>query len=416
MPARHLPVRPDIEQLRHQAKDLLRAIRAGDPDALDDLTVFHPRARPPSECTLADAQLVLARSYQAPTWSRLVVACQLVDAIWRDDIDEVRALVTRQPELMAESALVRKSNWGPPLSYAANLGRDRIITLLHSLGATDLGSAIDRAALQGQVGTARMLYQMMGRPSLPADALGGPAYTLNAAGTELMLEYGVPVLDEAGRSVAPIDVVLETDSRNPEAKHRILALYADRGVAFPDTAPMAIHRGRIDLLERHLARDPDLLSRRFTHDDFYPASLGCHDEIQATHGTPLAGTTLLHLAIDYDELAIVRWLLQHGADPNRPALMDADGFGGHTALFATVVSQPAFWMNRGHRAESDEITRLLLEHGANPGVRASLRKQLHPGYDEHRRHEYRDVTPYQWGERFHRREFVNRAAMALLAP
>src|SRR5215467_10051210 len=56
----------------------------------------------------------------------------------------------------------------------------------------------------------------------------------------------------------------------------------------PDTPPMALHRGRIELLEEHLRRDPDLLTRTFAHADIYPPSLGCHaDEWLAGHGTPL---------------------------------------------------------------------------------------------------------------------------------
>jgi hypothetical protein len=416
MPVRRLPVHPDLTQLRHQAKDLLRAIRAGEAEALEDLRQFHPRAVDPVAAKLADAQLVLARSYQAPSWPRLVVACQLVDAIWDDDRDTVRSLVTRQPSLLREPAVIRNSNWGPPLSYAANLGRDGIITLLHQLGATDLDSAIDRATLQGQIGTARLLYDLMGRPRLPDEALGGPAYTLDAAGTELMLEYGVRVVDERGGRLAPVDTVLETDSRKPGAKHRILELYVDRGVVLPDTPPMALHQGRIDLLAAHLARDPGLLARTFAHEEIFPPSLGCHDEVLATHGTPLAGATLLHLAVDYDEIEIGRWLLDQGMDPDAPAAVDLDGFGGHTALFATVVSQPAFWMNLGHRPIDPGFARLLLERGADPTVRASLRKQLHPGYGaDERLHEYRDVTAVSWGERFHRKEFVNQAAVALIA-
>jgi len=34
---RHFPVRPNLEQLKHQAKDLLRAIQQGDPHAIADL-------------------------------------------------------------------------------------------------------------------------------------------------------------------------------------------------------------------------------------------------------------------------------------------------------------------------------------------------------------------------------------------
>ena len=108
------------------------------------------------------------------------------------------------------------------MSYAANLGRDEIIRTLHELGATDLESAIDRATLQSKIGTARILHKMMSSPRPPACALAGPAYTLSALGTALMLEFGAPVRDESGKQIAPVGVVLETDSRKPQAKHEIL--------------------------------------------------------------------------------------------------------------------------------------------------------------------------------------------------
>ncbi len=415
MPDRRLPVRPNLDQLKHQAKDLLRAIHAGDPDAIADLNAHHPDKIEPENAKLADAQLVLARSYEAPSWPRLVQACELIDAIWRDDLDAVKELVLRNPRLLHEDAAIRKSNWGPPLTYAANLGRDRIIKMLHELGATDLESAIGRATLQSQIETARMLHAMMGSPRPPADALGGPAYTLSASGTAFVFELGAEVVDANGKRIAPVDVVLESDSRKPAAKHQILEMYVRHGLELPDTAPMALHRGRIDLLEEHLRRDPDLLQRTFSHEEIYPPALGCHDEVLATHGTPLAGATLLHMCVDYDELEIARWLLERGMDIDARAAVDAEGFGGHTALFATVVSQPNFWVNHQHKPDDAPFTRLLLEHGADPNARASLRKQLHPGYGVDTLHEYRDVTPLSWGERFHRQVFVSREAMRLIA-
>jgi hypothetical protein len=415
MPDRHLPVRPDLKQLKHQAKDLLRQIRNGDAAAVEDLKAYHPRSIDPGSAKLADAQLVLARSYQAPNWPRLVLACRLVDAIWQDDVDAVRDLMLKYPQLLHEDALVRESNWGPPMSYAANLGRDRIIELLHGLGAKDHLHAFGRATLQSKIETARKLHAILGSVRFSSDQLGGPAYTLSSSGTALLFELGARVHEEDGKRIAPVDVVLETDSRKPSEKHQILEMYAQHGLTLPDTPTMALHRGRIDLLEEHLRRDPRLLERTFPHEEIYPPELGCHDEVQATHGTPLAGATLLHMCVDYDEIEIARWLLEKGMHADAKAAVDSEGFGGHTALFATVVSQPNFWMNHLRRPQVAPFTQLLLDHGADPNPRVSLRKQLHPGYGKDEvMHQYRDVTPLSWGERFHRKIFVSEPAMKLI--
>jgi hypothetical protein len=260
-----------------------------------------------------------------------------------------------------------------------------------------------------------MLYDMAGRPTLPDDALESPAYTITASGTALVFELGGRAVDESGKRVAPVDILLESDSRHPADKHAILEMYVAHGLELPDTPPMALHRGRIDLLEEHLRRDPRLLSRTFAHEEIYPPELGCHDEVIATHGTPLAGATLLHMCVDYDEMEIAQWLIARGMDVDARAAVDADGFGGHTALFATVVSQPNRFANYGRNEDSARFTRLLLEHGANPNARASLRKQLHPGYGPDTLREYRDVTPLSWGQRFVHQSFVSQRALQLIA-
>ena len=417
MSERHLPVRPDLEQLKHQAKDLLRLIRAADPAAIAELRQHHPGQVDPATARLADAQLVLARVYQARSWPRLVQACRLIDAIWEDDVDTIRRLILDNPHLLHEDARVTTCNWGPPMSYAANLGRDRIIRMLHELGATDHARALNRAALQSQVDTARLLHELMGAPRITdAKSLQDPAYTLSVPGTALMLELGAPVRDKQGNRLAPVAMVLESDSRNPQAKHQILEMYVQHGLDLRDTATMALHRGRIDLLEKHLQSDPEMVRRTFSFEEIYPPELGCdHDPVLATHGTPLGGTTLLHMCADYDELEIARWLIARGADVNARAEIDADGFGGHTPLFSTVVSQPAFWVNHLHKPDEAQFARLLLDHDADPNVRASLRKQLHPGYGEDTMHEYRDVTPLSWGKLFHRQKFVSQASLRLIA-
>ncbi|HEX5715197.1 MAG TPA: ankyrin repeat domain-containing protein [Thermoanaerobaculia bacterium] len=387
MADRQFPVRPNLEQLKHQAKDLLRAMRGDDPSA-----------------KLAEAQLALARSYGLPSWPRLVLACKMTDAIWRDDADAVRDLVLKHPRLLHENARGVESNWGPPMSYAANLGRDRIIAMLRGLGATDLQHAFDRACLQGRIDTARQLYAMGAR--LEPGLVMGPTETLNSQGLQFLIDLGAEIAD-----LAPVAQVLQTYSRNPQGKHRCLEIFAENGIDLPDTPTMAVHRGRIDLLEEHLRRDPGLLSRTFSHEEIYPPELGCDaDHSLALHGTPLAGTALLHLCVDNDEIEIARWLIARGADVNGKAAIDDHGFGGHTALFGCVVSQPF----RVGLRQDDGFARLLLDHGADPNVRASLRKRLRFVEDE-TVHEYRDVTPLAWGERFHDRAWVNEAAMRLIS-
>jgi ankyrin repeat protein len=416
---RHFPVRPNLDQLKHQAKDLLRAIRQGDPDAVAELRKYHPgkaaKAISLADVKLADAQAALARSYGLASWPRLVTACRMTDAIWRGDADTVRALVLKDPRLLHESARgVADSNWGPPMSYAANVGQDGIIAMLREMGAEDLQHAFDRACLQGQIETARRLYAMGARPT--AGCVMGPCETLNPEGLSFLLELGAELADEHGDRLAPVALLLQTYCRNPESKHRCLEIVASRGIQIPDTPGMAVHRGRIDLLEAHLRRDPHLLARTFSHEEFYPPALGCSaDHSLALHGTPLAGTTLLHICVDFDEIEIARWLIEHGADVNARAEIDADGFGGHTPLFGCVVSQSYICGLQRDAA----FARLLLDHGADPNARASLRKLLRFVADESM-HEYRDVTPLAWGERFHGpgspgHTWVSQPAMQLIA-
>jgi Ankyrin repeat len=406
VPDRHLPVRPNLDQLRQQARDLLRDVQSGDPRAVAELQKHHPGTIAPVAARLADAQLTLARSYGLTGWRRLVLVCRMTDAIWRDDVNAVRTLIVNHPRLLHEDARGVAGNWGPPMSYAANLGRDRIIEMLHGLGATDLQHAFDRACLQGQIDVARRLHGLGARP-LPGSVMG-PCETQDAEGLAYLLELGADLTEEHGDRLVPIALILQTYSRNARGKHECLELVTRHGIVLPDTPPMAVHRGRTDLLERHLRRDPQLLTRTFAYEEIYPPELGCSaDHSLALHGTPLAGATLLHMCVDFDEIDLARWLIDRGADVNARAAVDSDGFGGHTALFGTVVTQPI------RLRRTDEFAKLLLDAGADPNIRASLRKRLRFTDDE-AWHEYRDVTPRAWGERFHDRSFVSDPALRLI--
>jgi hypothetical protein len=95
MPERQLPVCPNLDQLRRQAKDLLRTVRSGDEAAIAELQRHRPNVLDPSGARLADIQHALAHSYGPTGWTRLVQAYRMIDAIWRDDRDTIQAMIAR---------------------------------------------------------------------------------------------------------------------------------------------------------------------------------------------------------------------------------------------------------------------------------------------------------------------------------
>src|SRR6185437_9557500 len=69
MPERQLPVRPNLEQYKKQAKELARACREGDADALRRLRA-HSQHAAAGHVALSDAQLALAREHGFASWAR----------------------------------------------------------------------------------------------------------------------------------------------------------------------------------------------------------------------------------------------------------------------------------------------------------------------------------------------------------
>ena len=140
MVKRRLPLNPSLEQLKNQARDLLEAYVSGDGTAVVDFQAFHPRGVTRDVAKLTDAQLVLARTYDFQSWSRLRLGAELSRAISNDALEEIRRLVAEHPELLVEQVRGEDSSWGPPLSFAANLGKQPVIDLLIELGADDVQS------------------------------------------------------------------------------------------------------------------------------------------------------------------------------------------------------------------------------------------------------------------------------------
>lgn len=414
--SRELPKQPHIDIPKRQARELLALWRAADPEALARIRARIPRfaslddpALAAATFRLADAQLVIAREYGSAHWTELKqritessLLVQLRIAIHADDRATVIAILRRNPHLL--HVPVWSGNWGPPLSHAANLGRLEIMQAVAALGARDHAHAFGRALLQGEIESARWLHSQGVKPS-PGDVMGC-CECLNADGLRFLAELGAPFTDDHGDRLAPLALVLETYGRNSTDKHAVLEILAAQVGALPDTPMVAFHRGQVDRLRDFIDRDPGLLARRFAAHEIYPAALGCQrDGLNGMCGTPTAGTTLLHLAIDFKEEEIFDFLLGRGADPNAPAAVDAEGFGGHTPLYHAVVACGI--------ACDLSWTQKLLARGATPGHRTTLRKFLdwrdQPGW-----HIARDATAADWGRTFPERRWVNEEAVALL--
>ena len=69
-PTRTLRERPDLDQLRRQAKELLAAFAAGNAEAVAEVNA-HYRDANAATFALHDAQLVLARGYGFDSWPKL---------------------------------------------------------------------------------------------------------------------------------------------------------------------------------------------------------------------------------------------------------------------------------------------------------------------------------------------------------
>jgi ankyrin repeat protein len=122
----------NLEQLRTQAKELVRAARAGDPGALARLAGREP--------ILARAQLVLAREHGYPSWPALVAAIETsADAFVRAATDGRRArasaMLAARPEIERDpwARLVLGRGWsGDPSRPGGPRGWAPILYVAHS--------------------------------------------------------------------------------------------------------------------------------------------------------------------------------------------------------------------------------------------------------------------------------------------
>lgn len=297
-----LPDRPNLDHLRKQAKDLLRACRAGDPAALARLRAALPAHAAPDTPRLHDAQACVAREYGLPGWRALVE-----EVAWR--------------RAGADGQAARVAHW-LGLVYAGDVTGDLF-------GA--------RPALAARFLAAR------------SDLTEGDAYLACAIGDEAALRAAVAAdpdwIDRPGGALALPPLLAVTHSsllRVPafaERLHRCVRLLLDAG-ADPNASignrwpPHSLEQPgeeRLSALygaaaQHDLSIVRSLLAAGADPDDgesLYHA-VGSPACIQALleHGARPAGSNALAHAIAQGNLESVRLLLTHGADPNETTAQD----------------------------------------------------------------------------------------------
>jgi ankyrin repeat protein len=332
----YLPARPDLEQLRHQAKDLLRAADAGDHEAVARIRTVSSRQ------ILASAQLALAREYGFSSWARLKTEVERRDILNSRDLARVTSLLTDDPGLAVE----RMVNWSDhkfanPLAYIAMIGFDHerlgLPTELPGTGEVaraliDAGAPVDglpddaetplmTAASYGDLEVARALIDA----GANIDARARPDSGGVPGGTALMHAAVFGMTDV-------LDLLVGAGGQ----AHGIESAAAIGDISnwlTPDTPLQARIRALIFATDHQRLNVIDQLIEHDTPVDAVDEMFGRHAlRLAAHHGRPRS----------------VQRLLSHGADPQ---LTDEQG---HTAL---DLCQPGhrYLDNPGH----DEVDAIL---------------------------------------------------------
>lgn len=250
MSTRSLPPRPNLDQLKRQAQELLRAYRGGDASAIARVTAHYPGA--PDALSLTEAQLVIAREYGFRSWAKLKQRVEMSDALAEltphprfgealaaldaGDVEALRRLLAADPTLVhARTNLDAQHGYfaGATLLHhvAGNPWRDNLLPKnIVDIARVLLEAGADvRARTLGTNGGPTMGLLVTGKQASDA-GVTGPLM-------DLLLEYG-----------AHLDVTREDALDQPLANHAPAA--AEKMIALgakPDVLAAAA-LGKMDML------------------------------------------------------------------------------------------------------------------------------------------------------------------------
>ena len=325
--SRQLPPSPSLEQLKKQAKSLLKRQQAADSAALTRIRENHPRWRNPSEeqvasspFALADAQFVIASEYGFASWSKLQshvktleaasstaeAVASLRDAAGGGDLARLNALLDAHPELIDER------------------GGEGVRTPLH------------QAVFGNSEPAVKLLLERGANPNIRCE--GDNAYPLHFAVEKhrlpiirLLVEHGADTIGEGDyHELGVIGWATAWDyiQPNPEIIAYLLAHGARHNIF------SAVAMGEAEVIRDLVARTPNDLERRM-------------------NGTRMRSMPL-HLAVIKNQPASVATLLDLGA--NTESLDEA----GFSALDLAALEG------------RHDLAQVLLERGAKVRLPAAV--------------------------------------------
>ncbi|HEX6473181.1 MAG TPA: ankyrin repeat domain-containing protein [Streptosporangiaceae bacterium] len=300
-----LPARANLDQLRHQAKDLLHAARRGEPEAINRLRTFANRI------TLSAAQVAIAREYGFPSWPALKLEVERRDIFNSRDLSRLARLLAEHPDL----ATTKMEHWcdhkngADPLGYMAMLrfdherlglpgdlpGTGAITKALINAGAPvdghpgDMETPLITAASYGDAEVARVLVEAgadIEAISAP-DSGGVPGGTALQHAAVFGMTAVVDVLVAAGAKIHSLEMAAAAGDVTNWPLHRFTMQSRIRALVF------AADHERLTVIDRLVeagtpVNEPDAEWQRLP----------------------------LHVAAGSGRPASVRRLLTHGADPN----------------------------------------------------------------------------------------------------
>jgi ankyrin repeat protein len=354
MDAKPLAARPSLEQYRKQAKELVKVFRSassrksldsevahseGTPsEVVQRVKKHHPRFRdlPEDEIAsarfaLADAQFVIAREHGFRSWPKFA---KHVESLAQASF---AAAVGNPVAAFIEAACVPRDS----LHSSGTLERAEAILAAHP---EVRNSDIHTAAILGDAAAVRRFLALNARN---ATAKGGP-YDWDALTHLCFARY--LRLDRArsdgfvAAAKALLDAGASANTGWMEVDHEPhpeweSAIYGAAGIAqHPQLTRLLLERGA----------DPNDEETPYhvveTYDNTVITILVESGKLNET-----SMTTLLLRKTDWHDYEGIKWLLEHGADPNRARRW------GRTAFHHAVL-----------RDNSSDILEVLLEHGADP--------------------------------------------------